>query len=80
MGANVREAQNAESKNDFIHKFKLAAKEIDATEYWLLLCKECYSFDEEKITGVLEKLKNINRIVAKIISTTKKGKTTENKE
>jgi len=26
IGANVREAQNAESKNDFIHTFKIAAK------------------------------------------------------
>lgn len=38
IGANVREAQNAESKADFIHKLKLAAKEADETEYWLLLC------------------------------------------
>lgn len=35
IGANIREAQNAESKVDFIHKFKLAAKEADETEYWL---------------------------------------------
>ena len=33
-GANVREAQNAESKNDFIHKLKIAAKEADETEYF----------------------------------------------
>jgi len=33
IGANVREAQNAESKQDFIHKIKLAAKEADETEY-----------------------------------------------
>lgn len=33
IGANVREAQNAESKSDFIHKFKIAAKEADETEY-----------------------------------------------
>ena len=33
IGANVREAQNAESKNDFIHKFKIAAKEIIFTNY-----------------------------------------------
>lgn len=39
IGANVREAQNSESKNDFIHKFKVAAKEIEETRYWLLLCK-----------------------------------------
>jgi four helix bundle protein len=40
IGANVREAQNAESKNDFIHKMKIAAKEADETEYWLLLCNQ----------------------------------------
>jgi len=40
IGANTREAQNAESKADFIHKFKVAAKEADETEYRLLLCKE----------------------------------------
>ncbi|WP_420869743.1 four helix bundle protein [Chryseobacterium arthrosphaerae] len=34
----MREAQNAESKADFIHKLKIAAKEADETEYWLLLC------------------------------------------
>lgn len=36
IGANVREAQNAESKADFTHKLKIAAKESDETEYWLL--------------------------------------------
>ncbi len=41
IGANVKEAQNAESKADFIHKMKVAAKEADETEYWLLLCKKC---------------------------------------
>lgn len=40
IGANTREAQNAESNADFIHKFKIAAKEADETEYWLLLCNE----------------------------------------
>lgn len=38
IGANVREAQNAESKNDFIHKMKISAKEADETEYGLMLC------------------------------------------
>lgn len=39
IGANTREAQNAESKTDFIHKFKIAAQEADEAQYWLLLCK-----------------------------------------
>ena len=33
IGANTFEAQNAESKNDFIHKLKIAAKEIEETKY-----------------------------------------------
>lgn len=38
VGANAKEAQNAESQADFIHKFKIAAKEADETEFWLKLC------------------------------------------
>lgn len=37
IGANVREAQNAESKNDFIHKLSIAQKECDESLYWLEL-------------------------------------------
>ncbi|HLO56504.1 MAG TPA: four helix bundle protein, partial [Saprospiraceae bacterium] len=39
IGANIREAQSAESKADFIHKVKIADKEAQETEYWLLLCQ-----------------------------------------
>jgi four helix bundle protein len=35
VGANIREAQNAESKAAFIHKFGIAQKECDETLYWL---------------------------------------------
>jgi four helix bundle protein len=34
VGANVHEAQAAESRSDFIHKFKLANKEIWEAGYW----------------------------------------------
>ncbi|MEO6691387.1 MAG: four helix bundle protein [Saprospiraceae bacterium] len=37
IGANIREAHNAESKADFIHKFGIAQKECDETIYWLEL-------------------------------------------
>jgi len=39
VGANVSEAQRAQSRADFIHKMKLAQKELLETEYWLDLCK-----------------------------------------
>ena len=35
IGANIREAQSAESKADFIHKLKISDKEVIETEYWL---------------------------------------------
>ena len=40
IGANSREAQNASSKADFFNKLKIAAKEAEETEYWLLICHE----------------------------------------
>ena len=39
IGANIKEAQSAESKADFIHKIKIAMKEADETEFWLFLKK-----------------------------------------
>lgn len=71
IGANIREAQNAESKADFIHKMKIAAKEADETEYWLLLCQfsKNYPFDEI----LMKNLKEISIILSKIISTSKKA-------
>jgi four helix bundle protein len=40
IGANVREAINAQSKADFIHKLSISQKECDETMYWLELLKE----------------------------------------
>ncbi len=70
IGANVREAQNAESKADFIHKMKIAAKECEESKYWLLLCKfsENYPFHEQ----LLERIDVIQKILNKIISTSKR--------
>jgi four helix bundle protein len=69
IGANVREAQNAESKTDFIHKMKIAAKEADETEYWLLLCKNNsnYPVPDE----LLKQIDSIHKILSKIISSSK---------
>ncbi|PCJ89897.1 MAG: four helix bundle protein [Flavobacteriales bacterium] len=70
IGANVKEAQNAESKADFIHKLKIAAKEADETEYWLQLCKQHSGYPNP--VGLLDKLESINKVLNKIISTSKK--------
>jgi len=71
IGANIREAQNAESKNDFIHKFKIAAKECDETIYWLAICKEIdsYPFDD----NLTEQIEVISKVMSKILVTSKNG-------
>ncbi|MCM4155064.1 four helix bundle protein [Gramella sp. AN32] len=71
IGANVREAQNAESPADFIHKFKIAAKECEETYYWLHLCKESEVLPSPK-EGLIQELNIIMRIISKIISSSKK--------
>ena len=69
IGANVREAQKAESKIDFIHKMRIAAKEADETEYWLLLCNKSEGFPDCKT--LLSDCSSIIRILSKIIGTSK---------
>lgn len=71
IGANVREAQNAESKIDFIHKMKVAAKEADETEYWLQLCKHSEGYVDN--IDLLNDCIAISKVLSKIISTSKTG-------
>jgi len=71
IGANVREGQGAESRADFVHKLKIALKEAEETEYWLLLCRhsENYPFDENLLLAV----KDLIRILNSIITTAKRN-------
>lgn len=71
IGANAVEAQNAESKADFIHKMKLAAKEAEETQYWLMLCEYSQNFPECK--ELVMKLEKIQKVLSKILSTSKRN-------
>ena len=59
------EAQNAESKADFIHKMKIAAKEAGETQYWLMLCS--LSSVYPVCDTLLQKVDEINKLLSKII-------------
>ncbi|WP_242674826.1 four helix bundle protein [Niastella populi] len=63
------EAQHAESRGDFIHKMKIAAKEADETQYWLMLCDNSQSYPDCK--GLIVKLEEIQRVLNKILSSLK---------
>lgn len=70
IGANVMEAQNAESRKDFLHKMKIAAKEADEAQYWLLLCCDRWQFCDP--APLLAELEIINSILNKILVNTRK--------
>ena len=70
IGANAMEAQNPESKADFIHKIKIAAKEADETQYWLILCERSPNYPAPD--GLIEKVEELNKILGSIISTAKR--------
>ena len=67
IGANIREALNAESKLDFIHKLKIAAKEAEETEYWLSLCNKSTSYptSESLLLSIISIKKLLNAIISK---------------
>ena len=69
IGANVHEAQNAESKLDFIHKFKIAVKEVEETKYWLVLCRNAKNYPSWE--HLEKQIIDIDKIITKIISTSK---------
>lgn len=69
IGANIREAQNAESKSDFVHKIKIALKELEETEYWLEICKAVDTYPD--CETLINKLFEIRKILTKIIATSK---------
>jgi four helix bundle protein len=75
IGANVMESQNSESKIDFIHKMKIAAKEADETYYWLLLC--AYSKHYPDCENLIIKLESISKMLSAIISSSKKNITNQ---
>ncbi len=76
IGANIREAQGAESRADFIHKMKIAAKEAEETEYWLELCEHSKNYPYNPI--LKDELISIKKLLSKIISSSKKISTSAN--
>ena len=71
IGAKVREALNAESTADFIHKFSIAQKECDETLYWLELLMESGFVDRTILQIASTEAAEILKIIKSIIITSK---------
>ena len=71
IGALVREAEQAESKLDFIHKLAIAQKEANETDYWLELLFQSEYLNEKQFQSLKSEIVEINKILSSIIITTK---------
>ena len=74
VGANVREADNAESKADFIHKMSIAQKEADESIYWLELLYRTYYIEKETFENLYKNAVEIIKIIKAINITSKKNR------
>ena len=71
IGANINEAQEAQSKNDFISKLSISLKEARETKYWIELLKETNYLSNKEAENLLQDLIEIIKLLTSIIKSTK---------
>jgi four helix bundle protein len=74
VGANVEEAEGAQSNADFIHKMGIAYKEAREAHYWLRLLKDSGLLELKLGNSFLKDADELKRILASILKTTKAKK------
>jgi four helix bundle protein len=74
IGANIEEAQSAESRADFIHKMAIAQKESRESLYWLKLLAESELIAHAKLEPLLKETDEIIAVITRIIVNSKKGR------
>ncbi|HYM95029.1 MAG TPA: four helix bundle protein, partial [Chitinophagaceae bacterium] len=72
IGANVEEANAAQTKKDFITKMSIASKEARETKYWLRLLDKS-QFIKHDYSDYLEKIDHIINILTKIVKTSQES-------
>ena len=73
IGANIEEANQAQSRKDFIHKLSIALKEATETNYWLRLLRDTQLLDEPLASSLLRDCGELERILTASIRTSKKA-------
>lgn len=71
MGANDQEADGAESKSDFIHKYSVARKEAKESSYWIRLLGDLNPRLKQDTDSLVMEIDEISRIISAIIHKTK---------
>lgn len=71
VGALIREAEQGESKADFIHKLAIALKEAKETEYWLALLFHSDYVEEKSYLSINADVEELIKLLVSIIKTSK---------
>lgn len=71
IGALIEEAQQAESKADFVHKLSIANKEANEARYWLRLLRDSELFDIPQLEGLLNDIEELIKMLVSSIKTAK---------
>jgi four helix bundle protein len=71
VGANIAEANQGQSRADFVSKLSIALKEIVETEYWLSLLRDTDMLTEAQANSLIEDCIEIKKILVSVIKTTK---------
>ena len=71
IGALVREAQQAESRADFIHKLSIALKEANETEYWIELLHQSQLIEKKGYDSIKPDIVELLKLLTSIIKSTK---------
>ena len=74
VGANIEEAEGAQSKSDFIHKISIAYKEARETSYWLRLLSDAGLLENKLSQSFLSDIDQLKKILASILKTSKNNK------
>ena len=71
VGANIAEAQQAQSRADFLSKINIALKEAAETEYWLRLLRATDYLEEKEFRSIYSDCEQVKKLLVAIVKTTK---------
>ena len=71
IGANIEEANQGQSKADFIHKLSIAQKEAFETDYWLRLLRDSEYLTETQANSLLQDCRELQKLLTTSIKTAK---------
>lgn len=73
VGAMIREAEHAESRDDFKHKLAIAQKEMSETLYWLQLLVATDYLTKEQFESIQPLAVEVMKLLTAILKTTKRN-------